>query len=136
MNAYVVIGILLFLFIVYRMVKFHKSHGKVVIADNELSDIYINDDNTFETNYGKGQVLPNQQVFEFILVYKEFYFIGHYVFSEKLDNFSLQGFALQFDQLKSLEKGCHEFEYKLQSLKEEQPKFYFFVGFKKDNPFI
>lgn len=118
------------------MVRFSKLHKKVEILNNEENKYILNDDNTFESKIGEVKVVDGQLVFEFFLLYKEYIFLGDYVYSEKLDDFSLQGFALQYDQINSVKQGTHEFEYKLQSLNKEQPKFYFYVGLKKDNPFV
>jgi hypothetical protein len=110
MFIFILVSILI-IFIIYRMRRFSKLHKEVGIVTHE-------DDH------------------KFFLVYKKYIFSGKYVFSEKLDDRSLQGFVLQFEVKNSIRTGNHEFEYKIQSFSKEQPKFYFFVSLKKDNPFI
>ena len=137
MEKFIGIGILIFVFIIYRMIRFSKLHKNVEIWENEEEEYILDDDNTFESRIGERVKVENGQLpYSFHLLYKEYIFLGKYVFSEKLDDFSLQGFVLQFEVKKSIKEGHHEFEYKLQSLSKEQPKFYFYVQLKKNNPFM
>ncbi len=137
MEIFIGIGILIFVFFIYRMTRFSKHHKNVEIVENKEEEYILDDDNTFKSLiFDRVKVENGQLPYSFFLIYKKYTFSGEYVFSEKLDDFSLQGFVLQFEVLNSIKKGRHEFEYKLQSLSKEQPKFYFNVSLKKDNPFL
>ena len=137
MEIFTGIGILIFVFFIYRMIRFYKLHKNIVIFENKEEEYKLDDDNTFESLIGKRVKVENGQLpYSFFLMYKKYTFLGEYVYSEKLSDFSLQGFVLLFEASNSIKKGRFEFEYKVQSPSKEQAKFYFNVRLKKDNPFI
>ena len=102
----------------------HRDREHLLSADKKTWK-YKGFGEEIELDYGQ---IPH----EFILLYKKYTFLGYYVFSEKLDDSALKGFVVQYEVKGSIKTdSSQEFEYKLQSLKKEQPKFYFGVVYSK-----
>ena len=103
----------------------HEYHGSLLSGDKRAFSLNMG----YEENR---PVEPGQFPYYFVIGYKKKYLIrGYYVFSEMLDDSSLKGFVAQYEVRESLENTREvliDFEYKLQSFKKEQPKFYFDIG--------
>lgn len=103
----------------------HEYEGRLLSSDKKAFTLEVG-------GGGERPVEHGQFPYYFVIGYKKKHLLrGYYVFSEILDDSSLKGFVVQYEVKEGLvntREGFIDFEYKLQSLKKEQPKFYFLIG--------
>jgi len=110
----------------------HENEGKIHLGqDNRSFSLNIRGIRDIRGNTVKRPIKGGQFPYYFVIRYKKKHLLrGCYVFSGMLDDSSLKGFVAQYEVKESLENTREvliDFEYKLQSFKKEQPKFYFIL---------